>query len=183
MTQGWQNLTSERVRVRGRENILFEILKFHADAFETVVGDDLAYWIGSREKPELVGVAWDAGGGSWFYACMNAIAIDMGVQCTLLSVDGKNHIFPGSREQAEKQMAARQATPTAEYEEVGARRFLRAIFGENLTEPQRLVVEDPPRENGEVFREDGAWWKWVETPTMARQLGPYPTAGKAAKAQ
>jgi hypothetical protein len=151
---------------------LFEVRKVHADAFETQVGDDLAYWIGTKDDPNLVGIAWKAedDGTAWWYAVMNQIAVDLGSECTLLTIDGKNQVFPGSRVVVEKQLADRAAKEIV------------------VKEPEAVVPPEPRRRRQKqpeeiikqrVYLDGGSWYKWVETATVARELGPFPNRDKA----
>ncbi len=91
---GWQNLSPERQRVRGRDTVFYAIRQIHADAEEIQIGDDYAYVVGAEHF--LVGFAWPADrsdDSSWCFAVMSATMFTDGIRCSIVSGD-RNRIIP-----------------------------------------------------------------------------------------
>lgn len=158
MTHGWQNLAPERQRTPTRENALIEIQKTHPGVWDTLVGEDYAYFVGSQENPRLVGIAWRSR-DSWFFACMNEIAFEIGVSCRLITENGKNRIVPCSSIQPDENRGLRE-------------------LAHALQQPIQRTRE-PRAVTRRVFREDGQWWVEVETRTHLKHKGPYQSKAEA----
>src|SRR5579864_7046453 len=95
---GWQNLASERQRVRGRDTVLAEIQKIHVDVEEIDVGgDDYAYATGPDRL--LIGIAWRAEQSDvmWWYAVMSDTMFAAGMRCVIIpDEDDRIRIIPGA---------------------------------------------------------------------------------------
>ena len=175
---GWQNLATQRHRVRDRDDILSAIQTVHEDATETEVlgGDYLAYWLGDAKEGDLIGFAWKAD-DVWFYAVMNRIALDVGVHCTLVIEGRKVSIAPTIRHKVE----TGEIKVVERDENAGLRQLeqnLRAAANAPRPKRERNVII-----SREVFREAGEYYALVETKTAVKQLGPFSSKRAAEEAQ
>ncbi len=94
---GWQNLASERQRIRGRDTVLAEIHKIYPDAEEIEVGDDYAYATGPDRL--LVGIAWKAEQSDvmWWYVVMSDTVFAAGMRCVIMpDEDDRTRIIPSA---------------------------------------------------------------------------------------
>lgn len=161
---GWQNLATERHRIGAREQLLPTIQAVHEDAIEIEVAGYLAYWLGEDKDRDLVALAWQAD-DIWFYACMNRIAVELGVQCTLIVEGRKVRVVPTIRHKVEiGEIAVINEKPS---------------FPDSAWPKERAFETPKPRRernavlSREVFSENGSWYALVETKDRVKQLGPF----------
>ena len=198
--QGWQNIASERHRVRGQEAVLPLIEQIHAQAYETKVGDDYAYWLGPEDQPRLIGIAWKSeDSDSWWYCCMSERAVESGMLCTLIheSRDAgarklppdenyRNRVVPGlipGFTALITSVELAQITKTAsKAQQAPARRSVARPAPRPRPAPVRPIrpaPASPAAVTRRVYQQRGQWYAWVETATRAREFGPFASRAEA----